>query len=138
MPAPTSGTVLGFDFGTTNSVAAQATGAQAPDMLAFDAPDGSDAVFRSALCFWQDETIRGGMGIEAGPWAIAEYLEYPQDSRFVQSFKSVAASARQIAAETTRIGLGITRRRRSVWVTRARVRTRAAVIAAAGAGSILH
>jgi hypothetical chaperone protein len=33
------------------------------------------------------------MAVEAGPWAIAEYLDYPQDTRFLQSFKSVAASA---------------------------------------------
>jgi hypothetical chaperone protein len=30
--------------------------------------------------------------VEAGPWAIAEYLEYPEGSRFIQSFKTVAAS----------------------------------------------
>jgi hypothetical chaperone protein len=47
-------------------------------------------VFRSALCFWQEDR---GIAAEAGPWAIAEYLELPQDSRFIQSFKSVAASA---------------------------------------------
>ena len=85
--------VLGFDFGTTNSVAAFADGGDAPDMVAFDTPDGADSVFRSALCFWQDEDVRGGLAVEAGPWAIAEYLEYPGGSRFVQSFKSVAASA---------------------------------------------
>ena len=48
---------------------------------------------RSALCFWHDDAVRGGMAVEAGPWAIAEYLDYPQDTRFLQSFKSVAASA---------------------------------------------
>ena len=81
--------VLGFDFGTTNSVAARAEGDAAPDLIAFDAPAGTDAVFRSALCFWEDNGIK----VEAGPWAIAEYLDYPEGSRFVQSFKSVAASA---------------------------------------------
>jgi hypothetical chaperone protein len=30
--------------------------------------------------------------IEAGPWAIEEYLEDPLDTRFIQSFKSFAAS----------------------------------------------
>ncbi|NWM30108.1 Hsp70 family protein, partial [Escherichia coli] len=33
------------------------------------------------------------LGVAAGPWAIAEYLEFPEGSRFLQSFKSVAASA---------------------------------------------
>ncbi|WP_260597738.1 Hsp70 family protein [Sphingomonas endolithica] len=85
--------VLGFDFGTTNSVVAAAQGDAEPDLVSFDAPSGSDAVFRSALCFWQDEGISGGLAADAGPWAIAEYLDYPEGSRFVQSFKSVAASA---------------------------------------------
>lgn len=83
---------LGFDFGTTNSVAALACG-EVSEMVPFDAPAGRDAVFRSALCFWEDEGVRGGIASEAGPWAIAEYLEDPEGSRFLQSFKSVAASA---------------------------------------------
>ncbi|MGI4732678.1 MAG: Hsp70 family protein [Janthinobacterium lividum] len=90
------GRVAGLDFGTTNTVAAIG-GAGAPRLIAFgpaggDA-EGGDPVFRSALCFWQDEAVVGGLGVEAGPAAIAEYLEYPEDSRFLQSFKSVAASA---------------------------------------------
>ena len=85
-------TVLGLDFGTTNSVAAVARGGAA-NLVLLDAPDGPDAVFRSALCFWQDDAVPGGVASEAGPWAIAEYLEYPEGSRFLQSFKSVAASS---------------------------------------------
>ncbi|MDF7776010.1 Hsp70 family protein [Sphingomonas sp. AOB5] len=84
---------LGLDFGTTNSVAALAADGGAPEMVEFAAPAATGSVFRSALCFWEDETVRGGMAVEAGPWAIAEYLEYPEGSRFIQSFKSVAASA---------------------------------------------
>jgi hypothetical chaperone protein len=83
---------LGLDFGTTNTVVALGRDGAA-DLLAFDGPQTREAVFRSALCFWQDETVRGGLAMEAGPWAIAEYLEYPEDSRFLQSFKTVAASA---------------------------------------------
>ncbi len=84
---------LGFDFGTTNSVAALA-GDDGSDLILLDGPGGaSDPVFRSALCFWQDEGERGGLAVAAGPWAIAEYLDYPEGSRFIQSFKSVAASA---------------------------------------------
>jgi len=90
-----AGSALGLDFGTTNSVAAIAGTNGATDLIAFDGPDGAgaDAVFRSALCFWHDDDVRGGVASEAGPWAISEYLAYPQDSRFLQSFKSVAASA---------------------------------------------
>ena len=95
MPALRS---LGIDFGTTNSVIAR-SGGGGPDEVAqaelveFAAPDGFASVFRSALCFWQDEGVRGGLAHEAGPWAIAEFLDFPQGSRFLQSFKSVAASA---------------------------------------------
>ncbi|AGH49902.1 molecular chaperone DnaK [Sphingomonas sp. MM-1] len=84
---------LGLDFGTTNSVAAVALEGGASQLVDFTGEHSTGAVFRSALCFWHDEAVRGGLAHEAGPWAIAEYLEYPQDSRFIQSFKSVAASA---------------------------------------------
>lgn len=84
----------GLDFGTTNSVAALADPAGGePRLIGFDGPDGSDRIFRSALCFWHDEGVQGGLAVEAGPSAIREYLEYPDGSRFLQSFKSVAASA---------------------------------------------
>jgi hypothetical chaperone protein len=82
---------LGLDFGTTNSVAATARG-DAADLVMLDGPEGPDAIFRSALCFWEGEGDRGGLASDAGPWAIKEYLSFPQESRFIQSFKSVAAS----------------------------------------------
>ncbi|RZL58106.1 MAG: Hsp70 family protein, partial [Sphingomonas sp.] len=88
----TSLPALGLDFGTTNSVAAVARG-EAAELVMLDAPDGDQAVFRSALCFWEDGDVRGGLAAEAGPWAIREYLDFPEGSRFIQSFKSVAASA---------------------------------------------
>lgn len=82
---------LGLDFGTTNSVAALAGGVGS-ELVEFAGKEATGAVFRSALCFWHDSGVKGGMAHEAGPWAIAEYLEFPEDSRFLQSFKSVAAS----------------------------------------------
>lgn len=81
---------LGLDFGTTNSVLARAD-ADGATLVPLDGPDGPDAVFRSALCFWQDD-VPGGIAVEAGPWAIDEYLQFPEGCRFLQSFKSVAAS----------------------------------------------
>jgi hypothetical chaperone protein len=83
---------VGIDFGTTNSVVALGNSRGEAAMVDFAAPDGSASIFRSALCFWEDHAIPGGIAREAGPWAIAEFLEYPQGSRFLQSFKSVAAS----------------------------------------------
>jgi hypothetical chaperone protein len=82
---------LGLDFGTTNSVAAIATGQQS-DLVDYVGAHATGAVFRSALCFWHDDAVKGGVAHEAGPWAIAEYLDFPEGSRFIQSFKSVAAS----------------------------------------------
>jgi hypothetical chaperone protein len=84
---------IGLDFGTTNTVAALASDTTAAELVAFaGAGAATSAVFRSALCFWQEESARGGIAHEAGPWAIAEYLDFPLGSRFIQSFKSVAAS----------------------------------------------
>lgn len=79
--------ILGIDFGTTNSVVARAVAGES-HLVPLKAPKGEDPVFRSALCFWEDD----GIEVEAGPWAIAEYLDFPGGSRFIQSFKSVAAS----------------------------------------------
>jgi hypothetical chaperone protein len=81
---------LGLDFGTTNSVVALADGKGGTDLVTFGG--AGDAVFRSALCFWEEERGWNGITHEAGPWAIEEYLQSPLDSRFIQSFKSVAAS----------------------------------------------
>ncbi|WP_267387979.1 Hsp70 family protein [Sphingomonas sp. GC_Shp_3] len=83
---------IGLDFGTTNSVVARVGADGQPHLIDFAAPGETSAVFRSALCFYEDDSGRG-LACEAGPWAIAEYLEFPQGSRFLQSFKSVAASA---------------------------------------------
>jgi hypothetical chaperone protein len=92
MSAVTPAKALGIDFGTTNSVVALATGEGDADLVEFRAPGGSASVFRTALCFWQDGDKPGGVAHEAGPWAIAEFLDFPQGSRFLQSFKSVAAN----------------------------------------------
>ena len=84
---------LGLDFGTTNTVVALTDGQGGSELVGFDGEEATGPVFRSALCFWEDERGWNGIAHEAGPWAIAEYLQSPLDSRFVQSFKSVAASA---------------------------------------------
>lgn len=83
---------LGLDFGTTNTVAARADGEGDTQLIAFEGELATGAVFRSALCFWEEESGWNGIAHEAGPWAIDEFLQSPIDSRFVQSFKTVAAS----------------------------------------------
>ncbi|HEU0043170.1 Hsp70 family protein [Sphingomonas sp.] len=84
---------LGLDFGTTNTVVALADGSGGSELVPFAGEEATGAVFRSALCFWEEERGWNGIAHEAGPWAITEYLQAPLDSRFIQSFKSVAASS---------------------------------------------
>ncbi|KQN26612.1 molecular chaperone Hsp70 [Sphingomonas sp. Leaf33] len=83
---------LGLDFGTTNTVVALGDGQGGSDLIAFDGAEATGEIFRSALCFWEEERGWNGVAHDAGPWAIAEYLSSPLDSRFIQSFKTVAAS----------------------------------------------
>lgn len=85
-------TALGLDFGTTNTVVALSDGRDQSHLMSFEGEDSTTEIFRSALCFWEEDGGPNGIASEAGPWAIAEYLQSPLDSRFVQSFKSVAAS----------------------------------------------
>src|SRR5580698_6480898 len=79
---------IGVDFGTTNTVVAQ-----------LDADGGARLVevagsptFRSALSFARPPADPKGRIIEAGPFAIEAYVEDPLETRFIQSFKSYAAS----------------------------------------------
>jgi hypothetical chaperone protein len=87
---------LGIDFGTTNTVAALSRANGETLVVSFDAPSGATTAFRSTLGF-QLHQSRGGQPPErvvtAGPWAIEAYVEDPLETRFIQSFKSFAASA---------------------------------------------
>ncbi len=83
---------IGVDFGTTNTVVALGDGAGQARLAAFDAPSGPQATFRSALSYSPDPSELTGRAVNAGPWAIEAYLDDPGDTRFIQSFKSYAAS----------------------------------------------
>ena len=93
MDGSPAASALGLDFGTTNTVVALTDGEGGSGLIDFVGDEATGPVFRSALCFWEDDRGWNGVANEAGPWAIAEYLQSPLDSRFIQSFKSVAASA---------------------------------------------
>jgi hypothetical chaperone protein len=83
---------LGIDFGTTNTVVALA-GADGPaHLLRFPAPEGELFAFRSCLSFHAPPERPSERQIAAGPWAIDAYVEDPAETRFIQSFKSFAAS----------------------------------------------
>ena len=87
-------TVLGIDFGTTNSVvAALDTATFQSRTVRFSAGDAMHDVFRTVLCFWQD-VARGRAHLRhaAGPAAVAAYLDDPLESRLVMSTKTYLAS----------------------------------------------
>jgi hypothetical chaperone protein len=83
---------IGVDFGTTNSVVALlhddgrvTTQRHATATTELD-------VFRSVLCFWQEEgRARNILRDAAGPAAIASYLDDPLDSRLIMSMKTYLA-----------------------------------------------
>ena len=82
---------LGLDFGTTNSVASLAQGDGSTRAMNFSHEGETFSACRSVLCFWRDEDEARAM-MEIGPWAIDQFLELGGDCRFIQSFKTFAAS----------------------------------------------
>ena len=94
----TSPLTLGIDFGTTNTVVALADAAGPAHLVKFSAPEGELFAFRSCLSFHAGDRPNE-RAIAAGPWAIEAYAEDPAETRFIQSFKSFAAS--ESFSETT-------------------------------------
>lgn len=87
---------IGIDFGTTNTVVSMTDGDGVARLIRFPTAEGDLFAFRSALSFHMTHGQNGEAPervIEAGPWAIEAYLEDPLETRFIQSFKSFAASA---------------------------------------------
>jgi hypothetical chaperone protein len=84
---------LGLDFGTTNSVATLIDVHGQSQAISFSHEGESVQACRSVLCFWRDEEgpISKPM-MEIGPWAIDQFLALGGDCRFLQSFKTFAAS----------------------------------------------
>lgn len=83
---------VGVDFGTTNTVVALADGDGVVTPVHFSHADLAHEIFRSALCY---EEIPGNprrIESTAGPFAIEQFLATPHEHRFIQSFKSFAAS----------------------------------------------
>jgi hypothetical chaperone protein len=84
---------IGIDFGTSNTVLAVA-GADGVEAVRFDHHGAMLDVFVSALCFWDERHGSSRLTkVEAGPWAIDQFLEGRAAHRFIQSFKSFAANA---------------------------------------------
>ncbi len=93
---------IGVDFGTTNTVIALGDTDEAARLVRFPIDGNHQSTFRSALSFQIDPEAAAGRLVEAGPWAIEAYLDDPGETRFIQSFKSYAAS--RLFTETTILG----------------------------------
>jgi hypothetical chaperone protein len=85
---------IGIDFGTTNTVVAIAHAQGASELVRFARPGGGAAsAFRSVLSFSEPDASASTGAVEGGPWAIDAFLEDPEGTRLVQSFKTFAASS---------------------------------------------
>jgi len=83
---------IGIDFGTSNTVVAIAADDRRVEAIRFDHGGQRHSVYVSALCFWEDRPGAGAQA-EGGPWAIETFLEGRHVYRFLQSFKTFAASS---------------------------------------------
>ena len=75
---------------------------EAARLVRFPIDGNHQSTFRSALSFQVDPEANAGRLVEAGPWAIEAYIDDPGETRFIQSFKSYAAS--RLFTETTILG----------------------------------
>jgi hypothetical chaperone protein len=85
-------TVIGVDFGTTNSVVTTLSDDGSVSTMRHAFGQAEFDVIRSVLCFWNDGT-RNDIRLRhaAGPAAIEAYLDDPLESRLLMSLKSYLA-----------------------------------------------
>ena len=84
---------LGLDFGTTNTVLSQIQPDRRARPIACPIDGAPVEALRSALCFWQTSARDGRqLRVEAGPYAIHQFIDHPGECRFIQSFKTFGAS----------------------------------------------
>lgn len=84
---------IGLDFGTTNTVATMVNADGRVEAIHFEHDGEAFDAFRSVLCFSEaDDGAGRRTNIDAGPWAIDRFVEQAGECRFIQSFKTFAAS----------------------------------------------
>jgi hypothetical chaperone protein len=84
---------MGLDFGTTNSVATLIDSNGQSQAINFTHDLETVQACRSVITFWREEEGRlSKPQMEIGPWAIDQFLSLGGDCRFLQSFKTFAAS----------------------------------------------
>src|SRR5690242_1861567 len=85
---------IGIDFGTTNTVVAFAGHDGEAEALQFTQDGIVHRTYNSALCFWEEHQGESAhLRMEGGPWAVAQFVEGTAAHRFIQSFKTFAASS---------------------------------------------
>ena len=85
---------IGVDFGTTNTVIALSGVDGRALTVQFNHNDEVQQTYPTALCFWEEEHAKGRtIKVEGGAWAIEQFLKGEEQHRFIQSFKSFAASS---------------------------------------------
>ena len=82
---------IGLDFGTTNTVAAIVNACNNAETIQFGNGPEAASTLRSVISFWREQES-GSIRTEGGPWAIEHFIEFPGETRFLQSFKTFAAS----------------------------------------------
>jgi hypothetical chaperone protein len=84
--------LIGIDFGTTNSVLARLEADGSVSTARYPVGQAQLDVFRTVLCFWNEET-RGRRTLRhaAGPYAVESYLDDPLESRLIMSMKTYLA-----------------------------------------------
>jgi len=84
---------IGLDFGTTNTVATMVNPQGHVEAVHFTHDNEAFDAFRSVLCFSETDDDAGRRThVDAGPWAIDKFVETAGECRFIQSFKTFAAS----------------------------------------------